>query len=300
MESQLRSRLERDLRIKGRCPQTVKSYVRVIELFLEHCGPKFNISKLNLEMVLNYQHYLLETRKLAPTTVNVNMAAIRFFMTKTLGIKLAEGAIPWVKKKRKVPVILSIDEVAALVNSIENLKHRTLILTIYAAGLRSNESVHLKAEDIHSDRMLVHVAHGKGGKTRYTLLPPVLLQALRFYWKNWPEDKKQWLFPGDDQGHISNTKARRIFREAKKKIGLQKQVTLHSLRHAFATHLLEMGVDLRYIQVLLGHARISTSTIYSQVRESQFRELMSPLEVLGKKLTWLPTAPPQKGTGKAA
>jgi len=279
----------------------VKAYLKCVEDFLEHgCSGK-DPSRLTLDIALAYQLYLLEERKLAPTTINVSMAAIRFFLTKTLGMKLEEGAIPWVKKRRKVPLILSMDEVASLINSIDNLKHRTLMLTVYAAGLRSNESVHLKAEDIHSDRMLLHVTHGKGGKTRYTLLPPVLLHALRFYWKNWPEDKKQWMFPGDgEEGHISNTSARRIFRDAKEKIGLNKPITLHGLRHCFATHLLEMGVDLRYIQVLLGHARISTTTIYSQVRESQFKELMSPLEAFTEKLPWLKPISPQKGDRKKA
>jgi site-specific recombinase XerD len=306
--SKLREKMVRDLTIRGFAESTIRQYPMRVEQFLRETKIK-DLGKVDVETILDYQHSLLEKRKLSPQTVNQNIAALRFLFITTLGRPWNPSVFPFVPVKKRVPLILSLNEIASLLNAVDDLQDRTLLLTLYCAGVRPNEGVHLKAQDIHSDRSLVHVQFGKGGKTRYTLLPPLLLHALRYYWKQTPElDKSQWLFPDRKRPELGAYahRLRRVFARAIKKVGLQKKVTLHTLRHCFATHLLENGVDLRYIQVLLGHSQISTTTIYSHVRESQFKELTSPVGSFAQKLNWLPipvvnpaAEAPQKQTSAA-
>jgi len=285
----LRQQYERDLKIRGRAESTVKAYADSVENFFRETKAK-DPHQVEINDILDYQLELLEERELSPSTVNVKIAALRFFFLVTLGKKWDPKVFPFVPKKKRKPVILSHDEIARLLNAVPNLKHRTILLALYCGGLRTCEVIKLQACDIQSDRSLIHVRFGKGGKERYTLLPPVLLTALRYYWKTYHGDKTKSLFPGSTEEPISTTTIRRVFREAKKKIGLEKQVSAHTLRHCFATHLMEAGVDMRYIQVLLGHASISTTTIYSHVQEAKFKDLTSPLGTFGSKLIWLPTA----------
>ena len=302
---ELRERMRRDLKLRGFSDSTIDQYTHhVKQFFLE--AQINDPESVTVETILQYQFELLEKKKFAAQTVNVRIAALRFLFLTTLGKKWDPKAFPFVKKPRRIPVILSLDEVARLIMAIDNLSHRTMMLAIYGGGLRAREAVHLKAEDIHSDRLLMHVQFGKGGKNRYTLLPVVLLEALRHYWRTTPTvDKSHWLFPStvDPKKPIDTSTIRTAFRTALKKSGINRKVTLHSLRHCFATHLLESGVDIRYIQVLLGHVRLSTTLIYSIVRECQFKELTGPLGAVGKKLTWIPSqpsiAPAKKGEDAA-
>jgi site-specific recombinase XerD len=296
----LSEKMARDLKIRGMADSTIHNYLVAVANFIRETDVK-DPEAVELEDVLDYLCELTQERDYARTTVNVRMAALRFFFITTLGKKWDPKAFPFLPNKRRAPLILSHEEIASLLNSIENLKHRTLLLTIYCGGLRTCEAIRLQACDIQSDRSMIHVRFGKGGKSRYTLLPPVLLLALRHYWKAYPDDKSHWLFPGSDPKEpISGTSVRRVFRDAKKRIGLKKQASVHTLRHCFATHLMEAGVDMRYIQVLLGHVRISTTTIYSHVQESKFKDLTSPLGTFGSKLNWLPSTPQTaKKTGAA-
>lgn len=286
--NELIEKLKRDVIIRGYCESTALSYSKCVIEFIKE-NQITDLEKVDLEFILNYQHHLLTVRKLGAQTVNVKIAGIRFFFLETLGRKWDRKAFPFVRRKKTVPMILSIEEITRLLNATTKLKHRTLLLAIYCGGLRSGEAVRLRSEDIHSDRSVLYVKFGKGGKTRYTLLPEVLVHGLRHYWKNSPaEDKSTWLFPAFNPGKPFPTSSlRRAFRDAKKRAGIEKDVSVHTLRHCFATHLLEAGVDLRYIQVLLGHSRMSTTEIYSHVRESKYEALTSPLGTLGSKLTWL-------------
>jgi len=197
--------------------------------------------------------------------------------------------MPRVKRRKKLPVVLSPDEVVALLNATSNLKHLTMLTTMYAAGLRSFEVVNLKAEDIDSKRMIIHVREGKGKKARLVMLSESLLRSLRNYWVKWShEDKTSWIFPGahDNSVPYSRHSIRRVYREAKEKAGIKKPGGSHVLRHSFATHLLELGVDLRIIQLMLGHAVISSTTIYTHVRQDCYRQIKNPLDMISGKIRW--------------
>lgn len=300
--SQLSERFVRDLKLRGLCQSTVESYEWHVRRFFVEARIK-DPEAVTIETILQYQLELLEKRNWAASTVNCRISALRRFFLDTLGKKWDRKAFPFVKKRRKVPVILSLDEVARLLMAVKDLKHRTMLLAVYGGGLRCCEVLRLRAQDIQSDRSMMYVAFGKGGKTRYTLLPTVLLHALRYYWKSTPEvDKSHWLFPShvNTQQPIHDATLRAAFREALKKSGIKRQISLHGLRHCFATHLLESGVDLSYIQKLLGHTQISTTMIYSIVRDSQFQVITSPLGVIGQKLSWIPSSQLNRLAAQAA
>jgi site-specific recombinase XerD len=183
------------------------------------------------------------------------------------------------RKDKKLPVILSKEEVANILSSVDNIKHKAILMLVYSAGLRVGEVVRLKPEDIDSKRMLIHVKGSKGRKDRYTVLSEIALQTLREYWKKYRPEK--WLFEGAKEGrYISTRTADHIFRNACEKAGIKKEVSLHTLRHSFATHLLEGGTDLRYIQELLGHTHSKTTEIYTHVSTKSLGKIVSPLDTL--------------------
>jgi integrase/recombinase XerD len=213
-----------------------------------------------------------------PTFVQV-VCALRFFYTHTLNRKIAIERIPFPRRERKLPLILSRDEVKALLEAPRTLRHRALLAILYASGLRVSEVARLKVADIDCTRNVLWVRSGKGRKDRQALLPPKLRDLLRCYWRN--EQPADWLFPGTDATQPISSKA--IFlacRKAAQKAGIAKPVHPHSLRHAFATHLLEARVDLRTIQILLGHANLQTTARYLQVADVTVRATTSPLESL--------------------
>ena len=190
-----------------------------------------------------------------------------------------------VREPRKLPVILSTDEVRRLLEATTKLKYRAALSTAYGAGLRASEVAHLKVKDIDSDRMVIHVEQGKGSKDRNAMLSPVLLAVLRQWWRAAQAERKMltggWLFPGQNPVNpISTRQLRRVMEAAVNLAGLDKRVSLHSLRHAFATHLLEQGVDIRMIQVLLGHRKLETTATYSHVATRTLRDIQSPLDNL--------------------
>ena len=180
-------------------------------------------------------------------------------------------------KNRKLPVVLSKKEVFKILNCLKNLKHRTLLFLTYSAGLRVSEVVRLKVGDIDSERMLIHIRQGKGSKDRYSILSQVALDELREYGKRYK--LTNWIFPGAKKDkHITKRTAQRVFKKACKKADIKKDVSIHSLRHSFATHLLEKGTDLRYIQELLGHKNCKTTEIYTHVSKKDFKKIISPLD----------------------
>jgi len=182
-------------------------------------------------------------------------------------------------KDKKLPDVLSKNEVIKILNSLKNKKHRALLFLTYSAGLRVSEVVNLKLKDIDSERMLVHIRKAKGSKDRYSLLSKLALKELRNYAKD--QKLKDWLFPGRKEGkHLSTRSAQKIFKRACKMANIKKEVSIHSLRHSFATHLLENGTDLRYIQELLGHSSSKTTEIYTHVTKKDFLNITSPLDVL--------------------
>jgi site-specific recombinase XerD len=208
------------------------------------------------------------------------MAAIRFFYCVTLKRDWRADAIPWMKVGRKVPIILSPEEVSKLLTSCDSIKYRAILAILYSAGLRISEALKLTAKDIDSQRMLIHVRYGKGNKERYSILSMRLLLLLRDYWKKNREDKTFLLFPGaSPQKPVGNHLVRRALLVGLKKARIEKRITLHSLRHSFASHLLESGTDLRTIQSVLGHANFSSTCLYTHVTSLSRLGVKSPLDL---------------------
>jgi site-specific recombinase XerD len=272
----LKEQMRRALMTRGLSPVTQQQYLRQVERYVIFFGKSPDL--LNLEEVQKYHLHLVE-KKLAPRTINLAMAAIRFFYCVTLKRNWREDAIPWMKVGRKVPIILSPNEMRALLTSIESTKYRAILATLYSAGLRVSEALKLTAKDIDSSRMLIHVRFGKGNKERYSILSETLLFLLRAYWKENREDKSILLFPGTSAGKpIHHGLVRRALLGALKRAGIEKRITLHSLRHSFASHMLENGCDIRTIQCVLGHSTISSTTIYTHVTSLARLGVKSPLD----------------------
>lgn len=274
---------EFSLRLHALAELTKQQYVYSLKAFFAFLDKDPKEGTVN--DLQRYQVYLIE-KKLHPRTINGKLAAVRFFYLKTLGRDWPPNSIPWIKVKRKLPNILSPDEVALIILHARGLKYQTMFMTTYALGLRTCELLRLTYKDLDSKTNVVRV-HGKGDKERSVPLPEVLLFALRKYWARTPDDKWTWLFPMD--GHPQEPSWRgtvlRAYSAAKKRAGVTKPGGLHQLRHSYATHLLEMGVDLRVIQILLGHSVISTTTKYTQLRTDYAQKIKNPLDAIAKKLT---------------
>jgi integrase/recombinase XerD len=277
----LRKMMLDELQRRNYSENTVRSYIFAVEEFTRYFGKAPD--KLGPEQIREYQAHLFRDRKLAATTVEGRGAALRFLFVKTLRRPYLPDDIPFPKVPRRLPVILSQDEVTLLIEHAANLMHRTMLMTLYATGVRRAELCHLRVEDIDSPRMVIHVRQGKGKRDRDVLLTPKLLETLREYYR-WMRPKT-WLFPGMvDNWRADVPITEKIVwsavREAKNRAGIQKRVSPHTLRHSFATHMLEAGADLRTIQVLLGHAKLADTTIYLHLSRRHLQAVPSPLEAL--------------------
>jgi len=219
---------------------------------------------------------------------NQTVCALRFFYNTTLGCKEMIEEIPYPRFEKRLPVVLSQTEVDALLRAVKNLKHRALLTTIYATGLRVSEATNLLITDIDSSRMIVQVRQGKGRKDRFVMLSPNLLTLLREYWRVY--QPRDWLFPGQNRSRpINNATAYRICQQAARAAKLSKSISPHTLRHSFATHLLEAGTDLRTIQLLLGHRNLKTTAVYLHVSTLALSSTISPLDLLGTSSSVEPT-----------
>jgi len=229
--------------------------------------------------IREYLHYLIKERNVSQGAVTQAYGALKFFYEMTLKRDWEGFRIPKGKGGRRLPIVLSQQEVEALFGAIKNLKHRAILMTIYSAGLRISEALQLKLTDIDSQRMMIRVAHGKGNKDRYTLLGRRNLEILREYWKKYrPVD---WLFCNPSRKKPLSTNAvRRVFYKALRKVGIKKPATIHTLRHSFATHLLEAGTDLYHIQHLLGHPNPKTTAVYLHLSRKELTKVTSPLDLL--------------------
>ena len=274
--SPLRQRMIDDMTIRNMSPNTQYIYISAVARFSAY--HRRSPDQLGLEDIRDY-HLHLVSRNLKPTTINPIMGALRFFYGKTLGQKDIVDEIPYARRADSLPAVLSREEVERLLKTVRNLKMRTAFITIYAAGFRVSELVALTSRDIDSTRMVIAVRHGKGGKDRYVMLSEQLLGILRDYWKR--TKPTHWLFPGPDPLQPVTTRSlQRVFHDAAEAAGLDKNVTVHTLRHSFATHLLEQKVDIRVIQGLLGHRNINSTTRYTRVAVDTIRQIQSPLEQL--------------------
>ncbi len=258
----LRQRMIEDLRIRNYSDRTIPLYVNRVAKFAQYFGRSPHL--LGPAEIRQYQVFLTKKKNRFWSEFNQTVCALRFFYRVCLNQEWIIEHIPFPRPEKKLPVILSLQEIDRFFEGIGNLKHRTLLLTIYATGLRISEALHLHLEDIDSARRLVRVRQGKGHKDRYVPLSETLLRQLRTYWK---EDRPgPWLFPGaDSQRPLGVRSVQRVCQRAAAKAALSKGVTPHRLRHCFATHLLEAGTDLKTIQVLLGHRSLSTTSVYLHV-----------------------------------
>ncbi|MEH2470741.1 integrase/recombinase XerD [Nitrobacteraceae bacterium AZCC 2161] len=274
--SPLRQRMIDDMKIRNMSPNTQNIYISAVARFSAY--HRRSPDQLGLEDIRDY-HLHLVSRNLKPTTINPIMGALRFFYGKTLGQKDIVDEIPYARRADSLPAVLSREEVERLLKTVRNLKMRTAFITIYAAGLRVSVLVALTSRDIDSTRMVIAIRHGKGGKDRYVMLSEQLLGILRDYWKR--TRPTHWRFPGPDPLQPVTTRSlQRVFHDAAEAAGLDKNVTVHTPRHSFATHLLKQKVDIRVIQGLLGHRNINSTTRYTRVAVDTIRQIQSPLEQL--------------------
>jgi site-specific recombinase XerD len=274
-----------ELQRRNYAQHTIRSYIRTVEDFARHfhCSP----DRLGPRHIREYQAELFEMRKVSAGSVAVRLAALRFFYCKTLKRAWSIADTPYPKGDHRLPAILSQQEVAQLLQAASTSFHRTLLLTLYATGVRCAELTHLKVSDIDSQRMVIHVQGGKGRKDRDVMLSPKLLQELREHWHRLRRKPRVWLFPGHhDHGadHPIDTKTVwHACQQAAQRAGIQKSVHPHTLRHCFATHLLEAGADLRTIQILLGHNDLKETALYLHLSQRHLHAASSPLDSLSLK-----------------
>lgn len=264
------------LKLRNSSENTCQSYVRNLKYFFDFLGG--DPLAATMQDLQRFQVHLLE-RGLAPRTINTTISAAKFFYLETLNRGWPKDFMPWVRIRRKLPSILSQDEICALIKATSVFKVRVIFMTMYACGLRGCEIQKLTYKDIDNQRMQLRVV-GKGGKERFVPISDVLLTALRFYWKECKEDKWTWLFPSDSNPKqpCPGSTCRRNYVTAKKRAGITKPGGAHTLRHCYATHLLEAGIDLRVIQILLGHSSIVTTTLYTQLTRKHAAQIKNPLD----------------------
>ena len=274
----LRQRMTEDMQMRNLSPHTQASYLQQVSLFARYFRTSPEL--LTPEHIRTYQIYLTNEKKLATNSIHTAVAALRFLYKVTLKKEWTFGEdIPLPKKPQKLPVVLSPEEVVHFLGCVACGKHRVILTTCYAVGLRISEAVRLKAAAIDSARMVIRVEQGKGRKDRYVMLSPMLLEILRNHWR--AVRPKEWLFPGSrDDRPITKDAVQAACQKAHRLAGLSKPVTPHSLRHAFAVHLLESGTDLRTIQLLLGHRGLATTAKYLRIATSKVCATSSPLDLL--------------------
>ena len=273
----LRQRMIADMQVRNLSPHTQKIYIDHVSRFARHFGKSPEL--LDPEEIHAYQVYLVQEKHVSWCSFNQSVAALRFLYCITLHKDWAIERIPYPRREQKLPVVLSISEVLQFFTAIKSLKHRAMLMTAYAAGLRVSEVARLRVSDIDSQRMVIRVRQGKGRRDRYVMLSQALLEILRTYWKL--TRPSGWLFPGYLPGHhITPNAVIRACRRVNAEAGLSKHVTMRTLRHSFATHLLEAGTDIRIIQALLGHRSLQTTARYTRVSTKTVRATTSPFDQL--------------------
>ena len=277
----LRQRMIDDMTFRNMAPTTQKVYVYAVANFASF--HKQSPDKLGIEEVRDYRLHLM-ARGLKATSINPIVGGLRFFYKTTLGRKDIAEQIPFARKEDTLPAVLTRDQVLQLLKAEPNLKMRTAFITIYAAGLRVSEVGKLSIRDIDSTRMVIHVRQAKGRRDRYVMLSEQLLNILQDYWRR-ARPAGHLFFPGPNPDKAITTRSlQRSFREAADRAGLDGTVTVHTLRHSFATHLLEQGVDIRVIQDLLGHRHITSTARYARVAINTIQQIQSPLELLNMEM----------------
>jgi site-specific recombinase XerD len=275
MMGKLREQMLVDLQLSGAKPRTQQTYLREVENLAKY----FNRSpeQLGEAELKEYLLYMINERHLSEGSFRFYVAGLKFFYRTTLKRPWPVEKIKHPRSKKKLPVVLDLSEVEALLSVTKNLKHKAILMLTYSSGLRLSETARLKITDIDSKRMTVRITQGKGGKDRYSILSETALELLRGYWKKY--HPTEWLFEGaSSKGHISLSSIQQLFKKAKKRAGITKPASVHTLRHSFATHLIEAGTSLHHVQLLLGHRSPTTTTVYLHVSRLNLSQVTSPLD----------------------
>ena len=278
-QERIRDRMKREMDLRGFRPRTQDAYLRVCRKLVEYYGGRSPM-QLGLEEVKKYLHHLIEERKLGSATVNVAVSGFRVLFGATLGREEVCASLPRRKGTRRLPQVLSLEEVESLFAAAERSTERTLLMCAYSTGLRASEVVNLRKSDLDRRRMMIRVRDGKGGKSRYTILSERFSKQLEVYQRE-SALQRGWLFPGQNAGeHLTREAVTTMYHRVRRRAGIVKDGGVHILRHSFATHLLEAGVDLRVIQSLLGHTCLRTTARYLHLTEKRLSSTQSPLELL--------------------
>ena len=257
--------------------KTIKAYKSLFEELINHY-PTVEIDKIDEQKIIAFCQYLVIDRKVSASYQNQAINAIKFYYERVLGGQRKFYFLQRPDKEKTLPTVLSSEEITNILKATENLKHKTILTVIYSAGLRISELTNLKIKDIDSERKQIRIEQSKGKKDRYSLLSIKTLDLLRTYFKKYKP--KEWLFEGQEGGQYSTRSIQTFFQEICKKAGIKKKVSVHTLRHSFATHLLENGTDLRYIQALLGHESSKTTEVYTHITTKGFDQIKNPLDNL--------------------
>lgn len=272
-----KEQMHRDMALRNLSPKTQALYYRSARELEAYFNKSPDL--LNTDEVKTFLYSIVNVRKLSQSSLKIAYSALRFLYETTLDKGWVIDRIPYPKTVKMLPRVLSKRDVWKIIEATVNLKQRAMLMVTYSAGLRAGETARLKITDIESSRMLIRVGQGKGNKDRHTLLSQKALETLREYWKEY--QPKNWLFHGDIKAmeHVPVTTIQGVFKRAKKVSGITMPASCHTLRHSFATHLLEAGVDLHTIQLLLGHASIRTTTVYLHVSKKNLAKVVSPLDL---------------------
>jgi len=272
--------LTSEMQLRNYSSRTIKAYKSCIRRFIHHIDP-IHPRDADSNKIKEYLLYLLTDRGSPASTVNQVFNALRFLYVDLYKKPFLIGTLPRPQREKKLPDILNENEIKQIFQNVENIKHKVMLMLAYASGLRVGELVRVRIEDIDGQRGLIHIRDAKGKKDRFTLLPESLRSVLLSYWKQYGLGMKGWLFPGQPpHQHLAERSIQNVLKRSIKLSGITKPVSMHTLRHSFATHLLEHGTDLRYIQTLLGHQSIRTTEIYTHVSNKQIGKIRSPLDFL--------------------
>lgn len=266
-------KLEQEMKLKGFSQKTIKSYLYYITDFSRFTNKK--LCKVNTQDIRSYLEKLIDQKK-SQSTINITYSALKLYFEKNLRRKFFIN-IPRVKKTKKLPHVLTTSEVKKILSPVQNVKHKLMLATIYSAGLRVSELPRVKVKDLDLESRLIRIRQGKGGKDRMSIISEDLSEVLKKYIKNKKSD--DYIFESNRGGKLTERTVQKVFADALKKSGVKKQASCHSLRHSFATHLLENGTDIRYIQELLGHKRLETTQIYTKVANDNFKNIKNPLDL---------------------
>jgi len=279
-KEQVLEKLKFDVELRGLSKNTQDEYLTKAKMFQDYFDRP--ATELGVEDVRQFLHYLTTVKKLAPESVNSYNSGLRFLFGVTLNANLNLRQIPRHRKPRKLPDILTQDEVQALFNVCDNLRDKCILMTLYGAGFRLSEVASLKVSDVHSDKMQLFIRNAKGGKDRYALLSQANLEILRGYWKAYRP--KEWLFYSRNHTgkHITSRAVQNLFKKYVKKAKITKNVTVHTMRHSFATHLLESGTSIYHIKQLLGHSNINTTCVYLHLVKIESLKVTSPLDQMAE------------------